>query len=93
MSRDFPDDLKEFAAKSYPQGFLTFHQEIEVGGDERLLRYSPTGVAVILDDKEPYGVIDCVKIDGQWQARIGFETLAIRCLVEVLATRCEEVEP
>jgi len=94
---DFPDDLKEFATNRCPQGTLAFYQEIApayVGTCEEMGWAAPTAIAVILDDNAPYGVIDCVKIDGQWRTRGGVKSLVIRCFVEdLLAANRVELGP
>ena len=88
MSDDFPDDLKDFAAKSYPKGTLAFYQEIVpayVGTCEEMGVAVPTAIAVILDDIGAHGVIGCVKFDGQWSAQEeGCMSLIVRCLVNTL---------
>lgn len=87
LKDDFPDDLKEFAAQRCPQGVLAFYQEVMpayVGTCEEMGWAAPTAIAAILDDIGTYGVIDCVKIDGQWRQKNGCMGLLVRCLVNTL---------
>jgi hypothetical protein len=94
LNNDFPDDLKEFATTEYPQGALAFYQEVMpayVGTCEEMGVAAPTAIAVILDDIGAYGVIGCIKLDGQWSAQKELG-LIVRCLVSSLKGQQRKIE-